>query len=79
MSSMLHGLLPVLGPRPSFRGGGAAKEPTAPKASRNTNIALLGVCGQLADRTSCSDAILILTTLGNGYLGSRIDEERSKI
>ena len=35
--------------------------------------------GRLADHTSCSDAILIKTTLGNGYLGSRIDEERSKM
>jgi hypothetical protein len=37
------GVLSDQGPLPSFRWTGAAKEPTAPKASRNTDIALLGV------------------------------------
>lgn len=35
--------------------------------------------GRHADHALCSVAILIHTTLGNGYLGSRIDEERSKM
>ena len=34
---------------------------------------------RLADHASRNVAILIHTTLGNGYLGSRIDEERSKM
>lgn len=34
---------------------------------------------RLAGRTLCSDAMIIHMTLGNGYLGSRIDEERSKM
>ena len=32
-----------------------------------------------AGHASCNVAILIHTTLGNGYLGSRIDEEHSKM
>ena len=41
---------------------------------------LLARCsGRPAFRSPCSDDILIHTTLGNGYLGSRIDEERSKM
>ena len=32
-----------------------------------------------ADHALCNVAILNNTTLGNGYLGSRIDEERSKM
>ena len=32
-----------------------------------------------AYRSPRSDHILTNTTLGNGYLGSRIDEERSKM
>ena len=36
------GLRPGKGPRALYWGRGAAKEPTAPKASRNTYIALLG-------------------------------------
>ena len=35
--------------------------------------------GRLAFRSPRSDDLLIHTTLGNGYLGSRIDEERSKM
>ena len=34
---------------------------------------------QPADHAPCNVAILNNTTLGNGYLGSRIDEERSKM
>ena len=35
--------------------------------------------GRPAFRSPRSDDALIHTTLGNGYLGSRIDEERSKM
>ena len=35
--------------------------------------------GRPAFRSPRSDDSLIHTTLGNGYLGSRIDEERSKM
>lgn len=53
------------------------KEPTAPKASRNT-------MPNSGTRLACwpppvLQCYLIHTTLGNGYLGSRIDEERSEM
>ena len=57
--------------------GIGVKEPTAPKASRNT-VPSSGM------RLACwlppvLQCYLIHTTLGNGYLGSRIDEERSEM
>jgi trehalose/maltose hydrolase-like predicted phosphorylase len=34
---------------------------------------------RLVGSTFCKNYLIILKTLGNGYLGSRIDEERSKM
>ena len=58
--------------------GLGVKEPPTPNASRNT-------VPNSGTRTACcrpswwQRLILIHTTLGNGYLGSRIDEERSEM
>ena len=57
--------------------GLGVKEPTAPKASRNT-------VPNPGTRLACwphlgLQCYIIHTTLGNGYLGSRIDEERSEM
>jgi hypothetical protein len=57
--------------------GLGVKEPTTPKASRNT-------VPSSGTRTACwpppvLQCYLIDMTLGNGYLGSRIDEERSEM
>ena len=57
--------------------GLGVKEPTAPKASRNTvpNPGRWLACWS----SPVLQIYLIHTTLGNGYLGSRIDEERSEM
>lgn len=68
-----------LGPRPPSGGEGPQQNPRRRTASRNTLCCLARGCGRLAGRASTSDVIIINTTLGNGYLGSRIDEERSKM
>lgn len=67
----------VLDNLPSSELGLGVKEPTAPKASRNT-------VPSSGTRLACwpppvLQSYLIHTTLGNGYLGSRIDEERSEM
>ena len=59
--------------------GGALKEPTAPYGVKEHRYCLARGHGRLAGRTPCRDDTLIHMTLGNGYLGSRIDEERSKM
>ena len=70
-------------------GLGPAKAPELRRRGRKRTHGALGVkehlyClarrgGRPAFRSPRSDDILIHTTLGNGYLGSRIDEERSKM
>ena len=57
--------------------GLGVKEPTAPKASRNTvpNEGMWLACWPHPEL----QFYIIHTTLGNGYLGSRIDEERSEM
>jgi hypothetical protein len=57
----------------------ASKEPTAPNGVKEHLYCLARGVGRPAGRSVRSDCILIHTTLGNGYLGSRIDEERSKM
>ena len=71
-------------PLPRGRGGsrtdrGAAKEPTAPKASRNTAMPRAPPGRPWPAGGAPRYDELTHTTLGNGYLGSRIDEERSEM
>lgn len=56
-----------------------SKEPTAPNGVKEHLDCLAWGAARHAGRTSSSDHMLINMTLGNGYLGSRIDEERSKM
>ena len=79
MSSMSCGL-PLAQRSPTFFTRGRDRKRThGAEGVKEHLYCIARGCGWLADRTSCSDYILIHTTLGNGYLGSRIDEERSKM
>ena len=72
-------LAPFLGIGPSpLEVEGPQKNPV-PVWRQGTLILLAWGYDWLASRALCCDAYLIHKTLGNGYLGSRIDEERSKM
>ena len=70
-----------LAPAPDLLLGGEGPQQNPRRLRRQGTLRL----PRAAERPAClplsarSDDILIHTTLGNGYLGSRIDEERSKM
>ena len=78
MSPMPLGLLLGLGLDLLLEGRGRKRTHGAEGVKEHLYCLARG-CGRPAERTLCSDAILIHMTLGNGYLDSRIDEERSKM
>ena len=65
---------------PDLRLGGEGPQQN-PRRRRRQGTLILTCEGEgwLAGLTPSNDDPLIHTTLGNGYLGSRIDEERSKM
>jgi hypothetical protein len=69
---------PALAPDLHLGGEGPQQNPRR-RRRQGTLILPCDGAGWLASLTPSSDDSLINTTLGNGYLGSRIDEERSKM
>lgn len=78
MSSMLLGFGLALAPDLCYGGEGPQKNPRR-RRRQGTLIALLGAAVGLPLAPWAAMPYEINTTLGNGYLGSRIDEERSKM
>lgn len=64
---------------PAGKGGAAKKNPRRPGRQGTPVLPPAPRSGRPAFRSQGSGYTLIDTTLGNGYLGSRIDEERSKM
>jgi len=75
------GRSPVARPRPPTSAKEGRGRNRTHGAERRQGTPLLPSAGLRPARRPppASDAIVIHTTLGNGYLGSRIDEERSKM
>src|SRR6185312_5977971 len=78
VSSMSSGHGPAKAPHLLYVGEGPPKNP---RRRRRQGTLILPCSGHVrpAGHAPCNVAILTNTTLGNRYLGSRIDEERSKM